>query len=103
MEQRGIGPFLDPDTTIRPHNENKYAFQVGLKDLDFDVNHEVLKVLGINIPFQSISKAEQALLFGAINPLEFVEDDSTVHHVLVFDYKPVGFSGFMSCVTHSLA
>jgi len=106
IEWKHITPnelIQDIETQVKTQEVNKYAFQVGLKDLDFDINHEVLKVLGIAIPFQSISQAVQALRFGAIIPLEFIEDDSTVHQVLVFDHRPVGFSGFMNCVTHSLA
>ncbi|MCJ7722922.1 MAG: hypothetical protein MUP03_02200 [Anaerolineales bacterium] len=106
IEWKHITPnelIQDIETQIKTHNENKYAFQVGLKDLDFDINNDVLKVLGIDMPFKSIDQAEQALQFGAITPMEFVEDDSTTHHVLVFDHRPVGYSGFMNCVTHSLA
>jgi hypothetical protein len=33
----------------------------------------------------------------------FVEEDDTQHQVLVFDHQTVGYSGFMGCVTHSLA
>jgi hypothetical protein len=32
-----------------------------------------------------------------------VEEDDTRHQVLVFDHRPVGYSGFMDCVPHSLA
>jgi hypothetical protein len=55
------------------------------------------------IPFTSIDEAEQALTEEAITPKKFVEYDNTEHLVTVFDHKPVGYSGFMDCVTHSLA
>jgi hypothetical protein len=87
----------------RLNRENKYAFQVGIKDLDFDINEELLKTLGKSIPFKTISESEQSLTYGAIVPAKFIEFDDTEHIVLAFDPRPVGFSGFMDCVTHSLA
>lgn len=105
-EYRGIEPdemIRELENYIHQSRENKYAFQVGLKDLDFDINEDLLKTLGINVPFQSIGQAEQALCAGSITPVIFVEDDDTRHQVLVFDHRPVGCSGFMGCVTHSLA
>jgi hypothetical protein len=55
------------------------------------------------LPFHSISQAEEALCNYVILPAKFFEDDTTEHVVLVFDYRPIGYSGFMDCVTHSLA
>lgn len=92
----------DVETSVRQYRENKYAFQVGLKDLDFDINQEQLAELGLHLPFESISQAEQALRAGIISPTVFVEEDDTRHQVLVFDHRPVAYSGFMDCVTHSL-
>jgi PHD/YefM family antitoxin component YafN of YafNO toxin-antitoxin module len=57
----------------------------------------------MSLPIRSISEAEQALCSGLITPTIFVEEDDTRHQVLVFDHRPVGYSGFMDCVTHSLA
>jgi hypothetical protein len=101
---------MTPEETIRtiedPVNlshENKYALQVGLKDLDFDINEDILKTLGMPLPFQNIDQAEMALRNNAIQPTQFIEDDNTEHLVLSFDHRPVGFSGFMGCATHSLA
>jgi len=88
---------------VRQLRENKYLFQVGLKDLDFEVDEDGIESVGITIPFQSIDQAEQALRSEAIKPGTFLEDDNTEHKVLAFDPKAVGFSGFMECVTHSLA
>ena len=39
----------------------------------------------------------------AIQPMIFIEYDNTRHQVLTFDPRPMGYSGFMDCVTHSLA
>jgi hypothetical protein len=106
IEPRGVTPeevIQDLEQVIRQNRENKYASQVGLKDLDFDVNEDQLKTLGLTLPFQTISSAEQALYSRAIIPITFLEHDETQHQVLVFDYRPVGYSGFMDCVTHSLA
>ncbi len=83
--------------------ENKYAHQTGLKDLDFDFNLDALQQRGFTLPFHSIGQAEQALLGRLICPNRFVEFDGTGHTVLVFHPQPVGYSGFMGCVTHSLA
>jgi hypothetical protein len=106
IEWRGITPeemIRDIETSVKLYRENKYAFQVGLKDLDFDINTEHLEALGMSPPFQSISQAEQALRSGMITPTIFIEEDDTQHQVLVFDHQTVGYSGFMDCVTHSLA
>ncbi len=106
IEWRGITPeelILDIENSAKLYRENKYAFQIGLKDLDFDVDEDKLKALGMTIPFQSISQAEQALCNNVILPTKFIEEDNTEHQVFVFDHRPVGYSGFMDCVTHSLA
>jgi hypothetical protein len=42
------------------------------------------------------------LIFTILTPVEFVEDDGTVHHVQKWDPTPVRYSGFMGCVTHSI-
>ena len=106
IEWRWITPeemIRDIENSVKQYRENKYAFQVGLKDLDFDINTELLTALGLTLPFQSISQAEQALRSRAITPTIFVEEDDTRHQVLVFDHRPIGYSGFMDCVIHSLA
>jgi hypothetical protein len=106
IEWRGITPeemIRDIENSVRKYRENKYAFQIGLKDLDFDIDEEQLKLQGLSIPFRSINQAEEALCNNVILPTKFIEDDSTEHTVLVFDHRPVGYSGYMECVTHSLA
>jgi hypothetical protein len=106
IESRGISPdesVREIEDSISHNRENKYDFQVGLKDLDFDIDSEKVVCLGLAIPFASIDEAEQALTEGVITPITFIEFDNTEHKVSVFDYKPVGFSGFLDCVTHSLA
>jgi len=106
VEWRGITPeemIREIENSVRLYRENKYAFQVGLKDLDFDVDEDQLKVLGLSLPFPNIRQAEEALCNRAITPNKFIEDDSTEHTVLAFDHRPVGYSGFMDCVIHSLA
>lgn len=105
-EVRGITPegmIQELEENLRRAQENKYAFQVGLKDLDFDVNTDLLLPLGLALPFKNIDQAEQALMTRSIQPKSFLEFDDTQHQVLVFDPRPVGYSGFMDCVTHSLA
>ena len=106
IEWRGITPeemIRDIENSVRQSRENKYSFQLGLKDLNFDISTDHLAALGMSLPFQSISQAEQALTSGVITPTIFVEDDDTRRQVLAFDHRPVGYSGFMECVTHSLA
>jgi hypothetical protein len=106
IEVRGTSPkevIRDIENTYRSPRENKYAFQVGLKDLDFDIDEDRIKIIGLMLPFQNIGQAEQALQYQAITPTKFIEHDDTEHQVLIFDHRPVGYSGFMDCVTHSLA
>jgi hypothetical protein len=106
IEVRGIKPeelIRDIENIVQCSKEDKYAFQVGLKDLDFDVDREKLQALDLELPFQGISQAEQALANRAITPTKFFEHDGTEHKLLAFDPHPVGKSGFMDCVTHSLA
>lgn len=106
MEVRGIEPnelVLEIETAALKQRENKYAFQLGLKDLDFDISEALLVAHGLNIPLTTIAQAEQALMVRAITPIELIEIDGTRHLVLAFDPRPVGYSGFMDCVTHSLA
>jgi hypothetical protein len=106
IEVRGATPEeieRDLDRILRTNPENKYAFLVGLKDLDFDINEDLLALHGMILPFQSINQAEQALRVKVITPQSFLEYDGLEHQVLVFDPRPIGFSGFMGCVTHSLS
>lgn len=106
IECRGITPeemIRDIENQVKKFRENKYTFQVGLKDLEFDINMEQFEVYGMNLPFKTFHQVEQALCSGLIIPKIFVEEDDTRHQVLVFDHRPVGYSGFMGCVTHSLA
>ena len=105
IEVRGATPGemgQDFDHILKTNQENKYAFQVGLKDLDFDIDDDLRKLHGMDLPFQSIDQAEQALRVRVIIPKLLIEYDGTEHKVLVFDSRPIGFSGFMNCVTHSL-
>ena len=106
VEVRGISPEefrKEIETSLQKYQEKKYAFQVGLKDVDFDIDDEQLEMRGLSLPFQSIDQAENAIVTGAIKPATFLENDGTEHKLLAFDPRPVGYSGFMDCVTHSLA
>lgn len=88
---------------LRRRQENKYAFQVKLIDLDIAVDEEKAAAQGIEFPFRSIEAAEAALRSGVITPTILIEEDNTRHEVVAFDPTPVGYSGFQDCVTHSLA
>lgn len=91
------------EDTLRRRQENKYAFQVKLADLDIAVDEEKAAAQGIELPFRSIEAAEAALRSGIITPTILIEEDNTRHEVVAFDPTPVGYSGFQDCVTHSLA
>ena len=91
------------DDAVRQRQENKYAFQVGLKDLSFEIDEDKARILGISPPWPSIGEAEQALRQRVIKPATFLEVDDTEHQVIIFDPRPIGFGGFMNCAIHSLA
>jgi hypothetical protein len=91
------------EDTLRRRQENKYAFQVKLIDLDIAVDEEKATAQGIEFPFRSIEAAEAALRSGIIKPNLLIEADGTQHEVVAFDPTPIGYSGFQDCVTHSLA
>ena len=106
IEVRAVSPeefIREIENAVRRRQENKYAFQVGIRDLEFAIDEDKVKALGVTLPCQSIDQAEQALRERVIRPAMFLEDDGTEHQVAVFDPRPVGSSGFMDCVTHSLA
>ena len=106
IEWRAVTPeemIREIDEHVQRSRENKYVYQVGLKDVDFDVDEDRLEVLGLTLPFRSIDQAEDAIRIGVIQPGKLIEHDGTKHQVLAFDHRPVGYSGFMDCVTHSLA
>jgi hypothetical protein len=106
IEVAGITPEdfrREIENLIQQSHQDKYAFQVGLRDLDFDVDGDKLEESGSTLPFRSIGLAETALSSGIIKPSTFIEHDDTIHSLVAFDPRPVGYSGFMDCVTHSLA
>lgn len=106
LEHRAVAPnefISELEEAVRERRENKYALQVGLKDLGFELDEDQARAWGVTLPFQSIDQAEQSLQERVIKPTTFLEDDDTAHQVDAFDPEPVGFSGFVSCVTHSLA
>ena len=84
--------------------DRKYHLQVALKDVEFSVDQEKAKKLGLSFPVSTIDEAERALQAGVIAPTRFAErGDDTVHQVIEFDPMPVRYSGFAGCVTHCLA
>jgi hypothetical protein len=98
IEWRGITPeeaIQDIENSVKQYRENKYAFQVGLKDLDFDINQELLEASGLNLPFSTIQNAERALTERGIVPVKLIEFDDIQHEVIEFDPRPVGYSGFL--------
>ena len=81
---------------------DKYSLQVGLKNVQFSFDEEKASALEVGPEMSSIDKAELYLREGTLMPVEIVEYDGTVHQVLEWDPTPVGYSGFMDCVTHSI-
>ncbi len=75
---------------VQHSRENKYAYQVGLKDVDFDIYENRLEVLGLSLPFRSIDQAEDAMRNGVIQPGKLIEHDGTMHQILAFDHRPLG-------------
>ena len=106
LEVKRVSPeeFLrEIDDAVRQRQENKYAIQVGLKDLRFEIDQDKAKILGTSLPLPGVGEAEQALRQRVIKPATFLEVDDTEHQVIIFDPRPIGFSGFMDCAIHSLA
>jgi len=107
-----VRPITDPRAFVEElkarawalsNPERKYHLQVGLKDVEFDVDQEKAKKLSLSFPVSSIDEAERALLAGVIAPTRFAESgDGTMHEVIEFDPTPVRYSGFANCVTHCL-
>lgn len=87
---------------MEQRKSNKYSIQVGVKDVKFAFDEASASALQPDSQMTPIEKAEYYLREGVLEPLEFVEYDGTVHQVLEWDPRPVGYSGFMDCVTHSV-
>jgi len=49
------------DHAVRQRQENKYAFQVGLKDLSFEIDEDKARILGISPPWPSIGESVRAV------------------------------------------
>ena len=87
---------------VEQRRNGKYALQTGLKDVKFSFDEEKASALEADPEMNSLDKAELYLRVGILTPVEFVEYDGTVHQVLKWDPTPVGYSGFMDCVIHSI-
>jgi len=73
--------------------QNKYTFQVGLKDVDFELMR-IVEVLGYSIPFRSIDQAEKQCK--TESPTGKVIDTCYKHQILALS-SPGRYSGFMDC------
>lgn len=87
---------------VEQQRNDKYSLQVGLKNVQFSFDEGKASALEVDPEMSSIDKAELHLREGILMPVELVEYDGTVHRVLEWDPTPVGYSGFMDCVTHSV-
>ena len=92
----------DLDHIYKTNQENKYAFQVRARKTWISILTMIFANSTESISHSSIDQAEQALRVRVIIPKLLIEYDGTEHKVLVFNSRPIGFSGFMNCVTHSL-
>ena len=90
------------EALVEQRRRDKYSLQVRLQDVRFSFDEERASALEVDPEMSSIERAELYLREGILEPVEFVEDDGTVHQVLEWDPTPVGYSGFMGCVTHSI-
>ncbi len=64
IEWRGITPeemIRDIESSVKQYRENKYVFQVGLKDLDFDINQELLEAQWIKSPIYNHPKRRKSV------------------------------------------
>ena len=88
---------------VEQMRRDKYSLQVGLRDVRFHFDEEAAAALELDPDLSPVVRAEVYLRERILEPVEFEEDDATVHQVLEWDPTPVGYSGFLSCVTHSIA
>ena len=61
IEWRAVTPeemIQEIEEFVHRSHENKYAYQVGLKDVDFEIDEDRLEVLGLTLPFRRIDQAE---------------------------------------------
>ena len=71
IEWRAVTPeemIQEIEEFVQRSRENKYAYQVGLKDVDFDIDETRLEVLGLSLPFRSIDQAEDAMRKASSSP-----------------------------------
>ena len=87
---------------VEQWTRDKYSLQVGLREVEFAFDEAAAAAMQLDPGISNIGKAERYLRAGILTPERLVEDDGTVHQVVEWDPTPVGYSGFMDCVTHSV-
>ena len=105
MEVKAVSPeeFMEElESLIKQSEKDKYSLQVGLEDVKFTFDEQRALALEVGPGVSSIEKGEVYLREGILAPVELIEYDGTVHQVREWDPTPVGYSGFMDCVTHSI-
>ena len=105
IEVKAVTPeemIADLKAMLRQLEKDKYSLQVAIKTVKFTFDQEQAQVLAISPKLTQIEKAELYLSQGYLRPIEFSEDDGTVHHVVAWNPAVVGYSGFNNCVAHSL-
>ena len=105
MKVKAVGPgelVEEIERLVEQRRRDKYSLQVKLQDVSFSFDEERAEAQEVDPEMSSIERAEAYLRKGILEPVEFVEYDGTVHQVLEWDPTPVGYSGFMSCVIHSI-
>ena len=106
MQVKAVSPeeFVgELERLLEQRRRDKYSLQVKLENVRFAFDEERASALGLDLEMSPIQKAEVYLRERVLTPVEFVEYDGTVHQVIKWDPTPVGYSGFMGCVTHSVA
>ena len=106
MEVKAVGPgelVEELERLVEQRRRDKYSLQVKLDVVEFAFDEQAALTLDLDPEMSRIEQAERYLREGVLRPAGFVEDDGTVHQVLEWDSTPVAYSGFMGCVTHSVA
>ena len=69
LEWRAVTPdefISELEEAVTQRRENKYAFQVGLKDLGFEIDEDQARAWGVTLPFQSIDQAVIQCKLGSV-------------------------------------
>jgi hypothetical protein len=106
MEVEAVGGETlarEPEALVERGRWEKYSFQVELARVEFVFDEEAASALELDAEVSAIERAECYLREGVLSPVQLAESDGTRHQVVEWDPTPVAYSGFMGCVTYSIA